>query len=360
MTPSTLSQVCEFIKAGYPFRLVYLKRNGPNDYHLRMTPAGIIDGSWAERSWLPIVNDSSFGNRRDTFIGVINAEETFQPHEFDDDEIIAVEICEKDGKLFMVKGNCLRMPLKAIFPTVGCNCNCGARYSPNFNIGITASGAESGAPSRFKLDGMRPTYTVSSTIAKNFIKYTPITTLHIIVEEWTFSSSLTIAIFTPQDTGDCAFIVPPVFNHPYCPGYEMKEYFLVSRTARFQSYRKQVTPGPPDDPIQEDSIGTPQVLSKVGFACYSGSPGIFPIISDMNKSSWSAGADLIAPAQPTGADFTDLSPNSPNKPFTQDDITFPSWEINKSFSLSDPVTSNFPPCEDCICHEPPPSWHNPC
>jgi hypothetical protein len=307
---------CEYLgvpqDAKYPFRLVFFQKDAATDtYKASTTPQSWQDMGFAYPGLLPKLNEEGPLIpdpleplwRRNSFFGIISAQENLQPHDLNLDEIKGIEVCEEDGKVFMKKHGIFRMPVKAIFPNVrACQCNCGASYGATHTYGT--SFGEPSVPN-WMVAGNRDllftehrgfTQTVSFSTgpipnpAPPFFKETIYTGVYAVV----------VGIYSPQQTGLCAYAEPPVFIHPRCSIFEMQEYFSVS----YSGFRAAITTilNPPFSVNTQEtiSLGDIQIGGRVGAAClYSG-------ISDNTKQFW-PGTEILYPEAPptTGDDYPD-------------------------------------------------------
>lgn len=349
----------------YPFRLVYFRpKEGAEDiYVAQMTEASWPDMGFAIRGFYPIVQEvlgSEWNpprNRREGFFGIINAQEELQPHEFNYDDINGIEVCyvdEANNIEFMVKGNLLRLPIKPLFPPPPpCACNCGARYG----LGMTLSPSGS-VPSEMlnpyfnKVFNSFPAAwwsgaTQSFAYKINSRPYWP----YLDYEMLKFVSAVIVGIISPQYTAWCPIHEPPVFNHPYCSGYEMAVWKTVSWSYYYatREYHKPTTLLDPITIWEKENLTEPKTGGQVGWGCYY--PTYRLEVSDLNVGSWSGSTEFNLPPLPTRDDFPELEEGQPFPEFEE-------WNPSAVPGLGPPTTSNWLSCEEpCVCDEHPP-WYD--
>jgi hypothetical protein len=341
-----ISADCKYLQKGYPFRLVYFKK--VNDgYTAFLTPENWPDMNQADRSLFPVVENiiqtpggPIVNNRRNGFFGVINTEELLQPHEFNYNEIEGIKICEEGGKTFMIKGNYLRMPLKAILPGLPyCSCLCGNTRPININYGVSGAGGIDGrlANEVYKVTVPFGAFT-GQTVTKQFQEIRGFG-LGTQTHTWTYISSIIVGFFSPQHTPYCPFAAPPVFTHSVCPVFEMAEIYFFTMTFSAASYDVLPLFSFPIVIYDYYNISDPMLGSKIGETCYARNEIIF-LLSGGGGSANVGPGTVTVPSQPT---FSDLPPGTPLP-------SFPPWEVNPSISLGD-VLGSFPSCTNCYCRD---------
>lgn len=344
-----LPRTCDYLKTGYPLRLVYFKKTADGKHRAFTTPKDWPDMGQAEPGLAPIVEDDD-GNRKNGFFGIINTEEVLQPHELDFDEIDGLEVCEEGGKIFMVKDRCLRMPLKGLYPTLTCMCDCGNLYNPIINLNLSIeTGGVGGMPSYLQLNRYNPLSPIAGVgVGTSKLFQQRIGSL---VHNWNFNTGMFVAVFSPQRTSWCPFVAPPHHGHPVCP-FEMMDWYLA--TCDYHRGIHSVAFFATGEVLWDhEEAGDIQLGAKIGTTCFSpdGAP-----VSDRTKHTWAASLEFILPSQPTMADFPDLEDDVPF-----DDIGFPPWTGGTGdVSFSEPVAGGLLPCEEpCECHVGPSQYRPP-
>jgi hypothetical protein len=344
----------------YLLRLVTFKKNDSGKYVAYMTDESWSDMGFAIPGWYPIVEEPTFGrNRRDSFFGITNAQEIFQPHEFDFSELDGIKICNVQDAAgpdvpeiqFMVKGNLLRLPIEPQFSKPTCPCDCGDWYSPSytFNTGLHI---DEGAPSAMYIpvydellggSGHRwwaaPAsweWTWSSGIQG--------VGLSAYIDTWYYASWVVPAIYSPQTAPYCRHKEPPIFNNEICSFYEMAEWYFGIRTGYsitgqrlFLNYTETL--------YTYTFRSGWNKLGLMGEACYTGNINAPKVGDGGTRENWQESANYSADAPDIPEDLPEGVPTPPGG--------LPATNVTANLTMSGPFEGLFPPCEPCDCIDTP-------
>ena len=375
-----LNNECEYLgvpkDAKYPFRLVFFEKDQvTGTYKASTTPQSWPSMGFALRGLLPKLEEKGPLIpdpleplwRRNSFFGIINAEEALQPHIFNLNEIEGVEVCEEGGKIFMQKGRLLRLPLKAIFPPIrDCQCNCGNAYDVGltfyFNdVQVTGQNVPSfmsGPASMAYFQEWKGTCQIFSRTVGPYPNPAP---PFFRTDFYNVSFCAVLGIYTPQHTPVCSFAEPSIFEHPRCSGFEMMEFKIFGYGGTQIIYESLILPFPGlVRHIDSATLNPVQTGGRIGIACNNKFATLG--ISDEIVNTWQHAERIALPSIPI--------PDKPDKPDewpegapfpTSDD--FDPFKLEVEVKLGPPTSgiySQCPPALPCNCPISFPHVPNPC